>query len=71
VNDVAIGYDHICSHLRHLTRRDEGKMGIDYRHERRRLYGTMQSGKPADPSGQIFMQYFEAVRHKFSLTNKE
>jgi hypothetical protein len=46
-------------------------MGIDYWHERGSLDGAVRCGKPADPSGQIFMQYFEAVRHKFSLTNKE
>ena len=31
----------------------------------------MGSGKPADPSGQIFMQYLEAVRHAQANANKE
>jgi hypothetical protein len=46
-------------------------MGIDHWHEQRSLNGAVRCRKPADPSGQILMQYLETVRHKFPFTNKE
>ena len=60
---VAVGDNHLRTHRGQLIWRDEGKVGIYHRHEQWCLDGAMKSRKPADPSGQIFMQYLEAVRH--------
>jgi hypothetical protein len=46
------------------------QMRVDDRHKSRSLNVAVRGRKPADPSGQIFMQYLEAVRHGFILTNK-
>src|SRR5690606_27935171 len=71
VNYVAVGDNHLRTHKGPLLRRDQGKVGVDHRHQKWSLYSAMRSRKPADPSGQIFMQYLEAVRHMQLNANKE
>ena len=71
VDDVAVSYYHIRPHLLQLSWRNEGNMGIDHGHEARGLDAAVRCVKPAYSSGQILMQYLEAVRHARSPTNKE
>ena len=71
VDDVAVGYYHIRTHLLQLGWRDEWNMGIDHGHQARGFDVAVRCVKPAYSSGQILVQYLEAVRHARFPINKE